>query len=201
MLAGGAQEKKGVKNIHVLRSIGLDVHPTTVYVTILHPAEDRLEHFEFPMEPRALEAFLGTLRPGDRVALEATVNTWHLHRRLKAVVEDVVVADPNKLKRLLGGGHKTDRNDSFVLAYLAYIGALPTVWVPDEQTQHAREFLHHRAGLVGEQTRCKNRIRALLSKHGLSCPASDLQSQDAHCSWPESLAGCPGLHGSSWHRC
>jgi hypothetical protein len=64
--------------------------------------------------------------------LEAAGNTWHLYRRLKEVVDDVVVADPTKLKRLFGRGHKTDRNDSSVIAYLAYIGALPTVWVPDE---------------------------------------------------------------------
>lgn len=179
MLAVGAQDKKGVSEIHAIRSIGLDVHPTTVYVTILSPAEDRLEHYEFPMETGALEAFLATLRPGDRVALEATGNTWYLHRRLKEVVEDVVVAESTKLKRLLGGGHKTDRNDSSSIAYLAYIGGLPTVWVPDEQTQQAREFLQHRAGLVKEQTRYKNRIRALLTKHGLSCSASDLQSRDA----------------------
>lgn len=84
----------------MIRSIGLDVHPTTVYVTILSPSEDRLDHYEFPMEPHALEAFLASLQPGDRVALEATGTTYYLYRRLKEVVDDVVVANPNKLRKL-----------------------------------------------------------------------------------------------------
>jgi len=163
----------------MIRSIGLDVHPTTVYVTILSPSEDRLDHYEFPMEPHALEAFLASLQPGDRVALEATGTTYYLYRRLKEVVDDVVVANPNKLRKLLGGSHKTDRNDSGGLAYLAYIGGLPTVWMPDEKIQQSREFLQYRAGLVREETRYKNKVRALLSKHSQKCPASDLQSQDA----------------------
>jgi len=160
------------------RSIGLDVHPTTVYVTLLDPSTERFEQYEFPMEPRAFEAFLGSLRPGDRVALEATGNTWLLHRQIKEVVDDVVVAETTQLKRLLGNGRKTDRNDSMVIAYLAYIGGLPTVWVPDPDTQHAREFLQYRTGLVKDQTRWMNRIRALFPKYGLACPASDLQSKD-----------------------
>jgi len=45
------------------RSIGLDVHPTTVYVTVLNPSQDKLEQYEFPLETPALEAFLASLRP------------------------------------------------------------------------------------------------------------------------------------------
>ena len=160
------------------RSIGLDVHPTTVYVTVLNPSQDKLEQYEFPLETPALEAFLASLRPDDRVALEATGNTYYLYNRLKKVVDDVVVAETAKLKKLLGGA-KTDRNDSGGLAYLAYIGALPTVWMPDERTQKSREFLQYRAGLVRDQTRYQNKIRSLLSKYNQKCPVADLRSNDA----------------------
>lgn len=94
-------------------------------------------------------------------------------------VHVVAVANPMKLKSPNDGTAKNDRNDSFKLAYLFAIGGLPTIWLPDEETQQDREILRYRCNLVKEQTRTKNRIRALLAEHGLNCPASDLQSQDA----------------------
>ena len=71
---------------------------------------------------------------------------------------------------------KNDRNDSYHLAFLLSIGMLPTIWMPDKETQEDRELLHYRASLIQDQTRLKNRIRALLAEHGMNWDGSDIKS-------------------------
>ena len=41
---------------------------------------------------------------------------------------------------------------------------LPQVWIPDKTTRLLREMCAHRAGLVADQTRIKNRIQSLLAQ-------------------------------------
>lgn len=161
------------------RFIGLDLHKDTIYVTVLSPLEGSALQYEISTKEKDFEAFLGTLRPDDNVALEATRGSRYYVKRLLTRVGTVAVANPMKTELLSGKTAKNDRNDSFGLAFLLALGALPTVWVPDDETQQDREILHYRMGLVQEETRIKNRIRAQLAERGLSWPGSDLQSQDA----------------------
>lgn len=90
---------------------------------------------------------------------------------LAAMVYDVateldccaIVADPTQdawqwknVKR------KTDRDDALKLARLAALDQLNPVHMPSAAMRQWRRLVESRAALVAEQTRCKNRIRALL---------------------------------------
>lgn len=167
-----------MKQIPFARSIGLDVHRDRIFVTVLSITDGTAGQYEISTQEKELEAFLATLRLDDQVALEATRGHYYYVERLLPRVGKVAVANPSKL-RFFTGTAKNDRNDSFSLAMLLAVGALPTVWIPDQETRQDRELLHYRAGLSQEATRLKNRVRALLNEHGLSCPASDIQSADA----------------------
>lgn len=161
------------------RSLGLDLHQATIYVTTLDFEAGTLERLEVAVEEKALRIFEATLRPDDRLALEATTNSYYFYQRLRPQVADVVIANPTKLRPWLGQEDKSDRNDSFWLALLNSFGCLPIVWIPDEETEQDRRLLSHRTDLIQEQTRCLSRIRSLIATYGLQCPVSDLRARDS----------------------
>ena len=157
------------------RSLGLDIHQATVFVTGIDPQTMEVSRYEIAVEEKSLQTFEAQLRPDDRVAIESTTNAYYFYDRLCPLVAEVAVANPIKLRPWLGNEDKSDRNDSFWLALLHLFGCLPQIWVPDPETREDRKLLAHYSALVGERTRCKNRIRALLASHGLINPVSDLQ--------------------------
>ena len=161
------------------RSLGVDVHSASIYVITIDPSTCAPESHEMPVEEQALQAFERQLRPDDRIALEATTNAYYFYDRWSPLVAEVVIANTVKLRPWLGDEDKSDRNDAFWLALLNMFGCLPCIWMPDPETRQDREVAAHYSALVRERTRCKNAIRALLRKHGLTNPATDLQSVDA----------------------
>ena len=174
------------------RTIGLDVHRDSIYVTIFCPHEGTLEQFEvFTRKEAQVRAFEAMLRPTDRVALEATGNSLYWYRRLAPRVAEVALANPIKLKLYRSQQAKTDRIDSSWLAVLLAFGCLPTVWIPDEETEEDRELLGRRVQLVRSETREKNRIRALLIKQNLTCPHSDVGTPDARQFLRNAIKGLP----------
>ena len=161
------------------RSIGLDVHRDRIFITILSITDGRADQYEISTQEKDFDAFLASLRPDDQVALEATRGHNNYVDRLLTRVGQVAVANPSKLQFFTGKTAKNDRNDSFSLAMLLAVGTLPTVWIADPETRQDREILHYRANLIQEQTRLKNRIRALLCEHGVSWQGSDIQAAGA----------------------
>lgn len=128
-----------------------------------------------PTTPDALRAFARTLRPTDAVVLEATCNTYAIVRLLQQHTGRVVVSNPVKTRAIAEARIKTDKVDAEVLARLLAGGWLPDVWVPDEPTQTLRQQVAHRARLVQQRIRLKNRIQAFLHRNLVpGCPRSDL---------------------------
>ena len=66
---------------------------------------------------------------------------------------------------------KTDADDAGKLVRLAALGQINPVHMPAPPVRERRQLLEYRRALVAEQTRCKNRMRALLLVHGRKLPA------------------------------
>lgn len=157
-----------------MRFIGLDVHREFAQVAILEGGQVR-HAGRIPTTPAALHAFAQTLRPGDQVALEATCNTFAIVRLLQQQAGRVVVSNPLRTRAIADAKIKTDKVDAEVLVRLLASGWLPEVWVPDDLTQTLRQQVTHRARLVQQQTRLKNRVHGILHRNlVLGCPRSDL---------------------------
>jgi transposase len=168
-----------IRRTVIRRCIGLDIHEKVIFVTVLSPLEGTARQWEISTDRKAFRGFLETLQPGDEVALEATRGSRYYVDLLLTRVHSVLLANPQKLRTLSGKQAKNDRNDSLNLALLLAVGTLPTVWIPSEETRQDREILRHRANLVKERTRIKNRVRALLAENGLRWEGSDVQSTGA----------------------
>ena len=157
-----------------LRLIGLDVHREFAQVVVLE--HGAIRHLgRITTTPEALHTFARTLGPHDHVALEATCNTYAIARLLLQHAGRVIVSNPVRTRAIAEAKIKTDKVDVETLVRLLAGGWLPEVWLPDDRTQTFRQQVAHRARLVQQQTRLKNRIHGILHRNlVLGCPRSDL---------------------------
>ena len=104
------------------------------------------------------------LKRTDCVALEATTNKWPVVEVLRPRVAAMVIGNPLKTKSIAEATIKTDKVDAQVLANLRRCEYLPEVRQPDDRTQILRGLITHRAGLMTQRARHKNRIQCLLGR-------------------------------------
>jgi len=157
------------------RYIGLDVHKHFIEVCILSAAGRVTWRGRTGCLREELESFARTrLRKTDRVALEATTNTWSVVAILRPFVAAVVVSNPLKTKAIAEAKIKTDKVDAEVLAQLLRCDYLPAVWQPDERTQCWRGVVTHRTALMTQRARVKNHIQSLLGRLLLQPPCKCL---------------------------
>ncbi len=159
----------------MIRFVGLDVHKRIVEVAILSEAGEILSRARIPCTRDDLTRFAqDRLTREDRAALEATSNTWGVVPLLKPFVASVTVSNPLRTKAIAQAKIKTDKVDAVALAQLLRCDYLPTVWEPDEPTQHLRRLTSRRAALVADRTAVKNRIHSVLHQRLIVAPCQDL---------------------------
>jgi len=147
-----------------IRYVGLDVHKRVVEACLVDRRGSVVHRRRFALSRVRLERFATKiLRPGDRVALEATTNCWAVADALRPHVAKVVVSNPMATKAIALAKVKTDRVDAHVLAQLLRCDFLPEVWQPDEATRRLRELTGRRSALVGQRTMMRNRIHSVLA--------------------------------------
>jgi transposase len=159
----------------MIRFVGLDVHKRVVEACFLDAAGLVLARHRFELTRQSLLDFADQRLTGDdRVALEATTNTWAVVSLLRPHVAEVVVSNPLKTRAIAEARIKTDRVDAEVLAQLLRCDFLPRVWQPDEATQELRRLTGRRASLVGQRTAVKNRLHSVLAQRLIVPPVADL---------------------------
>ena len=159
----------------MVRYVGLDVHKRFIEVCILDDKGQVQFRGRADCDRKALERFAHQrLKRSDRLALEATTNTWPVAEILRPFVAAVVVSNPLKTKAIAEAKIKTDKVDAQVLAHLLRCDYLPQVWQPDEQTQILRSLITHRTGLMTQRARHKNRIQCLLGRLLIQSPCKVL---------------------------
>jgi transposase len=162
----------------MVRYVGLDVHKREVEVCILDRKGKRVLSTRIPCTRESLTAFAQeSLNRQDHLALEASTNTWAVVAVLRPYVRQIVVSNPMKTKAIAEAKIKTDKVDAQVLAQLLRCDFLPGVWQPDEKTQKLRRLTTHRASLIVERTRIKNRIRSLLACRLIEPPQKSIWSK------------------------
>ncbi len=158
--------------------VGLDVHKRVVEACIVNGTGKVVHRNRFVCTREALEQFCREeLAPEDKVAVEATTNTWGVVDIVKPFVDEVVVSNPLRTKAIAHAKVKTDKVDAYVLAQLLRCDYLPRVWEPDENTREIRSLTRRRASLVSDRTGIKNRIHAVLHQRLIHCPVDKLFSK------------------------
>jgi transposase len=158
----------------IMRVIGLDVHRTFAEVVFFEDGRLRCGG-RVELTADRLAAFGRGLSATDEVVLEATGNTAAIVRSLNPHVSQVVIANPLQVHAIAHARVKTDKIDAGILAQLHASGFLPTVWMPDPNTEALRRQVARRTQLVRHRTRLKNEVHSVLHAHLIPrCPFADL---------------------------
>jgi transposase len=157
------------------RWVGIDLHRRRSHIAIVD------EHGELTVSRRIVngrDAFLALLGdPGDgqtHVALEATYGWEWLAELLEEAGHDLHLAHPLRTRAIAAARVKTDAIDARTLAQLLRGGLLPEAYVAPREIRDLRELLRHRATLTRMRSAVKNRVHAILAKHGITSEHSDL---------------------------
>jgi transposase len=157
-----------------VRFIGLDVHKDFCEVAVIE-GDACWSGPRVRSTPEDLEVFAQSLGPKDQVVLEATGGALAIARILERHVGRVVMANPMAVRAIASAKAKTDRLDARMLAKVLAAGFLPGVWMGDERTRLLRRPGVPARSAVGQRTRAKNQIHAVLQRTLKGRPpASDL---------------------------
>ena len=161
-----------------MRYIGVDLHKTNFVVCFL--SEDGQSQIEaFTLDRHGLARFKRRLKAEDKLAVEASANTFYFCRQIKDRVSEIVVVDPYRFAVIARSKSKTDKKDAALLAQFLKMGWLPTVPIPDEHIQQLRHLLQARESLVRMLTQLKNMGHAALVRSGYAMGRAAFKSKRA----------------------
>lgn len=151
--------------------VGLDYHQDSVQVCVLDSEGRTLANRSVRNEADLIARFALQHGTPQRVAIEACCGAADLaeelvtHRNLP-----VQLAHPGYVARMKRSPDKTDLADAQLLADLARVNYLPSVWLAPEATRQLRRLVRHRAQLVRRRRDVKLRIRGLLRENRVPSP-------------------------------
>lgn len=148
--------------------VGIDYHQDSVQVCVLDGGGKRLANRSVGND--AAEVARVATRHGQpaRVAIEACCGAADMAEELATTQSlPVELAHPGYVARLKRSPDKHDLGDAHLLADLARVNYLPTVWLAPEATRQLRRLVRHRAQLVQRRVAVKLRIRGLLRENRL----------------------------------
>lgn len=159
--------------------VGLDVHKKSWQVTILGEYNEFKTYTQPPNTP-TLFNYLNKTFPGAQfhAVYEAGFCGFKICKDLNElgiktiVVNAADVPTTDKEKR-----QKTDSIDSRKLAKSLRADQLIGIHIPSSEVLHDRSILRYRSKLVGDQTRCKNRIKGYLHFNGIQIPQEHCNSR------------------------
>lgn len=156
-----------------MRYFGLDVHKSYCEGAELLP-DNTIRRFRFPNERKEWKRFAKELDGNCKVALEATGNAAMIHDILSRRGAQVAVVNPIRTRAIAEARIKTDKVDAEILVRLLAADFVCTCWIGSREERELRTLLRHRAALKKQVVGVKNRIHAVLARHAITVPVSDL---------------------------
>ncbi|UCE17160.1 MAG: IS110 family transposase [Gemmatimonadota bacterium] len=157
-----------------MQYVGIDFHRDSSFISEMDEDGTVAREFKLSNDRESLTDYVSGLVPDTKVAIEATCNWYYFYELVEGHDIDVTLAHPLKTKAIASARIMNDKISSATLAYLLRSDLLPAAYIPDRETRDTKEILRQRAFLVSMRTRLKNRVQAILSKNGLSCPYTDI---------------------------
>ena len=151
--------------------IGLDVHKHSVYATVLNDNGELVIQRNTENNISVLDSFLNDYKEHD-IVIESSTSGKYLSKALMKLNYKIHLINPDKISAI-DGFKKTDREDSYKLAYLYRINALKEIYIPSEEIENIRTLVRYRHSLGEEITVKKNQIHAILASYGIIIKAAD----------------------------
>lgn len=171
--------------------VGIDYHQDSVQVCVLDGLGRRLANRSVENSAAVVARVATQYGPPARVAIEACCGAADMAEELATTASlPVELAHPGYVARMKRSPDKTDLQDAELLADLARVNYLPTVWLAPESIRQLRRLVRHRTQLVRRRRDVKLRIRGLLRENRLRHPEATAWTK-AWLAWLEQAAELP----------
>lgn len=175
--------------------LGIDLHKASFQVCALSATGERQWEQRWPTTEAGIAGLLGRCGPQSWLAVEASSPTWAFVDRIVEHVGAVHVVDARKTRLKAGYAAKTDRLDAQRLADALRRDSVVGIYYPPPAIRDVRELCRYRCHLARLQASLKQRIHALLLRHGVPVPVKGLFTARGT-AWLEALT-LPGWAGAS----
>jgi len=158
-----------------MRYVGIDVGKQRCRAAVMDREGSVIDEFTFTNNCQGIEDLASKLTMDDRVVMESTGSVWtNLYNCLDDRQISVVLANPLKTKAIASARIKSDKVDARILAHLLRSDLIAQSYVPPKELREIRALIRHRASIVKIRSMVKNKVHALIDKHGFRCEYSDL---------------------------
>src|ERR1700736_5878776 len=113
---------------------------------------------------------------------EAGPTGYELHRQIKVLGHECIVAAPSLIPKKPGDRVKNNQRDATSLAKLLRAGELTAVWVPDAHHEAMRDLTRARENALLDLRKKRQQVSAVLLRLGRHYPA-DKTWTTAHMKW------------------
>jgi len=153
---------------------GIDYHKKYSVVSIIDDLGQPVDQRHITHQNPALfaELFSGLDQPV-KVVFENSLNWSWLYELLEQIesVEQIILANPYKVKLISEAQIKTDKIDAGKLAHLLRLDVIPACHVPSRRMRERKEVLRQRIFWVRERTKVRSRIHKIIGRqHNLNMP-------------------------------
>ena len=166
--------------------VGLDVHARSVWACTVDDDSGEMKTSRISPRTDEIVRWAKALPGMVEIAYEAGPTGFGLARALLAAGVVCHVLAPSKMERPAGSRVKTDRRDAEWIARLVRIGELPTVVIPSEGQEAARDLVRAREDVRGDLMRARHRLSKLLLRQGIVYDGSAWTG--AHEKWLRSMS-------------
>lgn len=147
-------------------SIGLDVHARSVTAVALDSITGEVRSQKFGYSPAEIAGWILQL-DSPKAVYESGVTGFHLVRELREMGVDCTVGAVSKMHKPASDRRKkNDRNDAEFLARQLMAHNIVEVFVPDVETEGARNLSRALEDVRDDLTRAKHRLTHLLIRWG-----------------------------------
>jgi transposase len=150
--------------------IGIDLHKAFFQVCAVSSTGERQWEQRWPTTEVGIAGLLTRCSAESRLAVEASSPTWAFVDRVVDHVGAVHVVDARKTRLKAGYAAKTDRLDAQRLADALRRDSVVGIYYPPPAIRDLRELCRYRCHLSRLQASLKQRIQALLLRHGVTVP-------------------------------
>jgi transposase len=157
-----------------MNSVGIDLHRNRSHVAVIDGQGELSLSRRIVNDRETFLELLDELEGESRIAVEATYGWEWLAELLEDAGYEIHLAHPLRTRAIAAARVKTDAVDAKTLAHLLRAELLPEAYVAPRELRDLRELLRHRIALTGIRSALKNRVHAILAKHGISRQHSDL---------------------------
>jgi transposase len=148
-----------------MNSIGVDLHKKSITLCVMNESLKVLARKTiFCDQTDQIIEFFRQFRPF-KVVVEATANYLWFVELVEPLAEEVVLANPKKLRVIAESTKKTDRLDAQILAEFLVRDQIPRAYMPTPRQRQHRRLVRYRQYLRQRMTSVRCKIRHILSDY------------------------------------